>query len=58
MVEGPEKACEEEYFRDDKENYSITETFLNDRRVVTLECAFSNNISSPLIYSQQVGGYT
>lgn len=50
MVECSEKSGKEQDFRDNKEDYSITEAFLDSWSMVSLEGAFSDNISSSLVY--------
>ncbi len=50
MVESSEKSGKEQYFGDNKKNYSITEAFLDSWGMVPLEGAFSDNISSSLVY--------
>lgn len=50
MIECSEEANEEENFGEDKEDYSISQAFLDDGCVVSLESAFSYNVSSSLVY--------
>ena len=42
MVESSEKSGKEQYFGDNKKNYSITEAFLDSWGMVPLEGAFSD----------------
>ena len=51
MVEGSEESCEEEDFRDDEKNYAVSKAFLYNRGVMALESAFTDNVSSSLVYS-------
>lgn len=53
MVKGPEEPKEEEDFRGNEKDYTITEALLNRGCVVTLVCAFSHDIPSSLIYCEQ-----
>lgn len=50
MIKGSEETEEKEYFGCNKENYSVAEPFLDGGCVVSLICAFSDDISSSLIY--------
>lgn len=52
MIKGSEEAQEEEDFRGNKQDYSVSEPFLDGRGVVTLECAFSYNVSSSLVHGE------
>ena len=52
MVKGSEEARKEEYFGGNEQDYSVSEAFLYGGCVVALECSFTNNISSSLVYSE------
>lgn len=52
MVECSEEACKEKYFGDDKQDYSVTQAFLDNRRVVSLIGAFSDYITSSLEHGE------
>lgn len=54
MVECSEKSSKEQDFGDNKENYAIAKAFLNGWSVMSLKGAFSDNVSSSLIYCKYV----
>lgn len=51
MIKCSEKSGKEEYFGDNKQDYSVSEAFLYNRGVVALVRSFTDDISSSLIYS-------
>ena len=52
MVESSEKARKEEDLRDDKQDHTISEALLDRGCMVALKCAFSDNVSSSLVYCE------
>lgn len=56
MVKGSKEADEEEDFRGDEEDYSISKAFLDRGCMVTLEGTFSDDVSSSLEHSKEKKG--
>lgn len=52
MVERSEEPCEEEYFGDNKQDYSVTQAFLYNGCVMSLVGAFSDYVASSLVHGE------